>query len=86
MLDWNFYRKRNCKISNELSSSLCLRCNKEEGLERVIQCKGMNEMKNKFLWNLKQKSYETTVMKWEKDNINTTLKDINQCLHHNDQH
>ena len=77
MLKYNHYGKQNCMINKSLTSSLCPRCNEEEDQEHMIQCNGINEMKDEFLKTLGDKLKKIKTMDREKDTISIILQDIN---------
>ena len=49
---YNHYGRRHSMINNQLIRDKCPRCNREKTWEHVIQCEGVNSIKEKYLETL----------------------------------
>ena len=58
VIGYNHYRSRNEKINGRLVGNKCPRYNQIETWEHVILCKGIKEMKVKYLKTLEEKIYK----------------------------
>ena len=58
---------------NELSSSACSRCNKEEDQEYASECKGMNDRKNEYLYSAEAKLQTSATIDQERETIYAEL-------------
>ena len=86
MLGYNHYGKRNCMINKGLISILCSRCNEQEDWEHVIQCNGINDIKDEFIKQLEDKLKKIKTTDREKDIINVIVQDMYYYLNKNDYH